>query len=403
MPLISKISARSGTSTKGARVQNIVNDGKDGIARKRPALVYSNGYGGIGNGLMDTPNGLFGAWDNSGIVDEAGTAHIVGSGVLTSLIVAGWSNLYITGMSDDGQTCSGYGTKAAVGIRAVKLTKTTLTELTYPSGVTGETYAYGISGDGLTIVGSGYVTATGIYRAYKWVDSTATQVAVANISDTEGGAYGASYDGSSICGYVNRAGVKTGFIYSGGAVSYKALGGIYTSDVRFYCISSNGQYVGGRARDPSTAQQHPIIYDGTTTTAVFTGASGVVNGLSHDGEYCCGIPSAGDDGFFYKKTGAVLTYLDSGTTTILPYAISRYGNAVVGEAVTPAGTVSMFRWTEVGGFENLGRIAETGTATGAASGYTTPKSGGCSAMGTTIAVTQFNVATRTPAFWTPTA
>ena len=127
MPLISKISARSGTSTKGARVQNIVNDGKDGIARKRPALVYSNGYGGIGNGLMDTPNGLFGAWDNSGIVDEAGTAHIVGSGVLTSLIVAGWSNLYITGMSDDGQTCSGYGTKAAVGIRAVKLTKTTLT------------------------------------------------------------------------------------------------------------------------------------------------------------------------------------------------------------------------------------------------------------------------------------
>jgi hypothetical protein len=402
MPLISKISARSGTSSKGARTQNIVNDGKDGIARKRPALVYSNGYGGIGNGLMDTPNGLFGAWDNAGIVDEAGTAHIVGSGVLTSLIVAGWSNLYITGMSDDGQTCSGYGTKASVGIRAVKLTKTTLTELTYPSGVTGATYAYGISGDGLTIVGSGYVAATGLMRAYKWVGTTATQVAVANSSWTEGGAYSANYNGTKICGHVHRAGVMTGFISTNAVASYKALGGIYISNVQFFCMSSNGTYVGGWARDPSTSQQHPMIYDGTTVTTMFTGASGVVTGLSNDGEYCCGIPTSGDDGFFYKKTGAVLTYLDSGTTTILPYAISRYGNAVVGEAVTPIGTVAMFRWTEAGGFENLGRIAETGAGTGQASNFQFPKSACCSALGTTIASTQFNVSSRTPAFWTPT-
>lgn len=362
--------------------------------------MFSEGYGGLGNGLMDTPNGLFSAWDGA-LIDETGNARILGSGTLDGLIVAGWTDLYITGMSDDGQTCCGYGTKAAVGIRAVKLTSTTLTELTYPSGVTSSTWAYGISGDGLTIVGAGYVAATGIMRAYKWVDSTATQVAVADTSSTEGGAYGVNYDGSSICGYVNRSGVITGFIYSGGAVSYSSLGAPYTTSVKFFCMSSDGQYVGGSARETSTAQIHPIIYDGTTVTPIFVGASGVVTGLSNNGEYCCGIPNSSDDGFFYKKTGAVLTYINSGTTTILPYAISRYGNAVVGEAVTTLGTVAMFRWTEDGGFENLGRIAQTGAGTGAASGVSFPKSAGCSAMGTTIASTQFNVATRTPAFWTP--
>ncbi len=50
MPLITKISARSGTSTKGSRVVNVVNDGKDGIARKRPALVFSDGFGGLVTG-----------------------------------------------------------------------------------------------------------------------------------------------------------------------------------------------------------------------------------------------------------------------------------------------------------------------------------------------------------------
>ena len=107
--------------------------------------------------------------------------------------------------------------------------------------------------------------------------------------------------------------------------------------------------------------------------------------------------------FFYTKIGAVLTALDATPVAINAYAMSRYGNAVVGEAVSAIGDIYMFRWTELGGFENLGRIAETGTGTGAASGPDAPKSAGCSALGTTVASTQLNVISRTPAFWTPIA
>ncbi len=398
LPLIPKISARSGSSTKGARTFNIVNDGKDGIARKRPALVFSEGYGGLGNGLMDTPNGLFSAWDGA-LIDETGVARILGSGTLDGLIVAGWTDLFITGMSDDGLTCCGYGTKTAVGVRAVMLTSTTLTELTYPSGVNGATYAYGISGDGTTIVGSGL--ASGLVRAYKWVGATATQIAVATTVWPDGGAFGVSRDGSSICGHVQRSGISTGFVYSGGSVSYKNLGTPYTNLVQFFCMSADGAYIGGRALDISTAQQPPILYDGTTTIDLLPGQSGVTSGVSDDGRYSCGINNSGNDGFYYDRIAATSTALDSGTTTVIPYGIARYGNAVVDARATTLGTVSMFRWTPLGGFQSMGRIAETGTGTGAASGSALPKAGGCSAMGTTVAVTQFDGITRTPAFWTP--
>ena len=58
MPLAAKISARSGTSARGARTFNVVSDGRNGEVQKRPALVFSEGYGGLGSGLIDSPNGL---------------------------------------------------------------------------------------------------------------------------------------------------------------------------------------------------------------------------------------------------------------------------------------------------------------------------------------------------------
>ena len=408
MPLAAKISARSGTSTRGARTFNVVSDGRNGEVRKRPALVYSNGYGGLGSGLMETPNGLFSAWDHA-LVDETGDAHIVGSGTLSGLIVAGWSDLFITGMSDDGQTCSGYGTKAGVGIRAVKLTKTTLTELTYPSGVTGSTWAYGISGDGNTIVGAGFVSATQIMRAYKWVGVTATQIAVANsaYAGIDSGAYGVNYDGSVICGNVARtalSGLQQGFIYRNGSTTYRSLASPHNSNTYLFCVSSDGVWVGGSATNSSTARREALIYNGTTEIYPDPGTSAIISGLSNDGRYSSGIYYSGPYSFFYDKTTASLTTLD--VTSGYPYTIhatgiSRYGNAVVGEMEIDVNTYVMFRWTPSGGYENLGKIPETADGSGNVANAQFPKIGGCSALGTTVAVTQFNVSTRTPAFWTP--
>lgn len=397
LPLFPSVSARSGTSTKGARAVNVVRDKE--ITQKRPALVFSNGYGGLGNGLMETPNGLFSAWD-SAIVDETGEAYIVGSGTLDGLIVAGWTDLFITGMSDDGQTCCGYGTKAAVGVRAILLTSTTLTELTYPTGVTGATRALSISGDGSTVVGSGYVTATGLMRAYKWVDGVATQITVATTSWPSGGAFGVNYDGSVICGHVVRSGVMSGFISRNSTVSYVSLSAPYTSTIELYSVSSNGAWVGGFARSTATAQQHSLIYDGSTAVFPDQTTSSVVTGLSNDGTFSCGIYNSGGTSFFYNKATNSLTSLANAPSSIYAYAISRYGNAVIGERVTAVGTVTLFRWTD-GAFSLLGRISETGTGTGPAGSAAEPKAGGCSGMGTTIAVTQFDGGTRTPAFWTP--
>ncbi len=401
LPVLPKIAARSGTSTKGPRTANVVSD-KGGILQSRPGLALAEVVGCNGNGLLDTPNGLFSVWCNV-LVDDAGGARILdGSGAIAPAIFAGWTDVYITGMSDDGQVCSGYGNKTGTGIRAIKLTKTTLTELTLPSGVT-TSRGYSISGDGLTIVGSGYVGGTGVMRAYKWVNTTATQITLADGAGDLGGAFATNYDGTKICGHLLRGGVVKGFISTNEVVSYPTLAYPYTSTSEFFSMSSDGQYVGGRAVELTSGQTPPILYDGTTVTAVYSGASGVVTGISSNGEFSCGIRSSSDDGFFYQKTGAVLTDMDSGSTQVIPYAIAKRGHAVVGERCTSGGTVSMFRWTPGVGFENMGRILQTITGTGPAGGSQVPKYGGCSALGTTIAVTQFNVASRTPAFWTPTA
>ena len=160
LPLLPAISARSGTTTKGARTVNTVSDKNNEIMQKRPALVFSEGYGGLGSGLIDSPNGLITTWDGA-IVDELGCARIVGDGTLVSVPMTGYSETRITGMSDDGSVCCGWGVRTSDGkTRALRITVDGVTELAYPSGITGKTWAFGISGDGETIVGGGMQSST---------------------------------------------------------------------------------------------------------------------------------------------------------------------------------------------------------------------------------------------------
>lgn len=161
---------------------------------------------------------------------------------------------------------------------------------------------------------------------------------------------------------------------------------------------------GGSATNSSTAQREALIYNGTTEIYPGPGTSAIISGLSNDGRYSSGIYYSGPYSFFYDKTTASLTTLD--VTSGYPYTIhatgiSRYGNAVVGEMEVDVNTYVMFRWTPSGGYENLGKIPETSDGSGQVANAQFPKIGGCSALGTTVAVTQFNVSTTTPAFWTP--
>ena len=148
LPLLPAISSRSAAQNKGAKTANVVSDKNNEIMQKRPALVFSEGYGGLGSGLIDSPNGLMSTWDGA-IVDEVGCARIVGDGTLIDVPMTGYDETYITGMSDDGSVCCGWGIRTSdSATRALRMTTDGIEELAYPSGITGKTWAFGISGDG---------------------------------------------------------------------------------------------------------------------------------------------------------------------------------------------------------------------------------------------------------------
>lgn len=402
MPLAAKISARSGTSARGARTFNVVSDGRNGEVQKRPGLVFSEGYGGLGSGLIDSPAGLFSIWEGAVITDGNGFSDVFAEGTITEITFAGWDNLFITGTSDDGTTFCGYARNTTTSrIQALKFTETTLTVLSAPTGVTGAYYAYGISGDGNVVVGGGVVAATAAVRACKWVDTTVSTITTATSAWPEGGAFAANSDGSMICGHVLNSGVMRGFIQSNGTVSIlPLLASPYGSNLYLYAVSSDGSHVGGKARNSGTANQDAILYAVSGGTVYIPDPGAVITGISQNGALSCGIYLSGES-FYYTKGGATTAINASGTSVAWAYAISKYGNEVIGEVTTALGTIQLFRWNAVSGMHLLGRIAATGTGTGPAIGTTSPKGAGASSMGSVNVITQFSGGNRTAAIWKP--
>lgn len=321
LPLIPAISARSGTTTKGARTFNSVSDKNNEILQKRPALVFSEGYGGLGSGLIDSPNGLMTTWDGA-LVDEVGCAMIVGDGTLISVPMTGYSETRITGMSDDGSVCCGWGVRTSDGkTRALRITVDGVTELAYPSGITGKTWAFGISGDGETIVGGGMQSSTRAI-SYKWKDGVVTEIARTDAATTfeEGGAMGASKDGRYICGWHIRSSVRRGYIHDSltEVTTYQTLPSPYSAstEVKFLSISYDGEWVCGNAAEFPIAWnwQKNILQD------IASGTFGFTTGISDEGKYACGYYPITGGGFFFKR--AIFRY-DGATAWLgqVPYAV----------------------------------------------------------------------------------
>lgn len=321
MPLAAKISARSGTSARGARTFNVVSDGRNGEVQKRPALVFSEGYGGLGSGLIDSPNGLMSTWDGA-IVDEVGCARIVGDGTLIDVPMTGYDETYITGMSDDGSVCCGWGIRTSdSATRALRMTTDGIEELAYPSGITGKTWAFGISGDGETIVGGGMQSANRAI-SYKWKGGVVTEIARTDAATPfeEGGAMGASHDGRYICGWHIRSSVLRGYIHDSitGVTTYKTLPSPYSAstEVKFLSISYDGSWVCGNAAEFPIMWNHQknILQD------IASGTFGFATGVSDEGKYACGYYPLTGGSFFFKRT----IYRYDGATdwqSLTPYAV----------------------------------------------------------------------------------
>lgn len=419
LPSLPGISARSGSTIKGARIFNVIGDKNNEIAQKRPALVLSEGYGGIGSGLIDSPNGLLSVWDDT-LIDEVKCPRILSTGAFSNIDTTGYSNVYICGMSYDGDVCCGYGTRDSdFKIRALRITADGVTELAYPSGISGNTWAYGISGDGLTIVGAGKPSSVGM-RSYKWVGSSVVEIARANDSTVaiEGGAMSASEDGNVIVGWHVRSGVRRGYIYKvdTATLTYTTLSSPYNSstEVKFLCVSADGEWVGGNAAE------YPIIWNNTLGILgdIARGTFGFVTGISNRGKYACGYYPLGLTSFFYQReiyqyevddltepatSASVLTGISIGSLLTNAMAMSKYGNAVICEVINGI-NLSFYRWNQCSGTFRYSELLGTApVGSGESVGRTFPKGYGISGSGCYVAATSFSTPSylRTPTILSP--
>ncbi len=119
----------------------------------------------------------------------------------------GISNIGFGGISDDGSTLA-----LTYSNQAYKYKSGTLTALSFLSGGN-YSEAYGISGDGSTILGNA-ITSSNDYHGFYYTDSTG-MIDMGTLGGTSSISYQSSYDGSIIVGYsTNASNYYRGYYYT---------------------------------------------------------------------------------------------------------------------------------------------------------------------------------------------
>jgi len=233
-----------------------------------------------------------------------------------------------------------------------------ITELAYPTGITGITRAYAVSGDGQTIVGMGKPSVNGM-RSYMWKNGVVTEIARATDSTAaiEGGATSVSMDGKTIVGWHVRTADRRGYVYDvdTATVTYQTLPSPYVAgtEVKFFCVSADGEWIGG------SADEYPIIWNPTRSILydIAHGTFGMVTGLSDRGKYACGDYTLDlAHSFFYQRT---VYQFDNSTAweATRPYAV---GDQVINDTNKV--------YTCVTGGTSASSVGPTGTGSGIADG-----------------------------------
>ncbi|KAF0095808.1 MAG: putative extracellular repeat HAF family [Puniceicoccaceae bacterium 5H] len=228
-----------------------------------------------------------------------------------------------------------------------------LTDLGRPSGGDYESYAYGISDDGTTVVGTSYTHTDGP-RAFRWTASTGMQLLPRFSNDFGNMEYFAeavSDNGEAIVGWASD--------FSGGgpvAFRWTAADGMQrlgTSGSAALDVTPDGAFVVGR----SGGQAGYWDAAGDFTAIVNGGAEGI----SADGRFIVGRTTidSSRQGYRWSREDGVELLLDpTGAMEVQgAYAVSDDGRFVVG-ASGLLDESAVYLWDEVNGARNIGELIE---------------------------------------------
>jgi probable HAF family extracellular repeat protein len=275
-------------------------------------------------------------------------------GTVLELLNAGDSS-YARGVAADGQTVAAYRNVAGPGFQeALRWTETTgITNIGDLAGGPTGAGAYGVSDDGLVLVGSSFSDKGG--EAFRWTAAEGMS-ALGDLPGLEYGgvAYGASRDGSVIVGYSRSFNGSEAFWWTTetGMVGLGDLpGGGFFSEA--YDVSDDGSVVVGRS-SASSDRIDPRAFRWTAQTGMIEVSEGgpelgptrIAEAVSGDGNVIVGS-AYGPDGAFawdaFHGTRSIAKILDNQGVDVAGWdlgiarGVSFDGTTIVGLGINPEG------------------------------------------------------------------
>lgn len=211
------------------------------------------------------------------------------------------------------------------------------------------TSAFGISGDGGTIVGASH-TASGL-RPFYWTQATGFTALDIGSSATSAMATEVSTDGSSISGFAMVSGVEQAFYWQLGDSEIRLLGTLGGAYSYTNAISGDGTTVVGQSTTLSvTVTTHGFVWQSATgmidVGVLDGGAISYATHVSNDGAAVGVLSETGSGWHAARWTEAGLEDLGTlGGTYSELRAMDDDGNVIVGISSTDAGINQAFRWT----------------------------------------------------------
>ncbi|MGY4531135.1 putative HAF family extracellular repeat protein [Pseudomonas sp. TE3786] len=219
-------------------------------------------------------------------------------------------------------------------------------------------YAYGVSSDGTSIVGTAQIVPSSpVRRAFLWSASSGFKdLGTLGGEDSDG--RGISDDGSVVVGgSANAADTNRAFRWTAGG-GMQDLGSLVQNGESYaFAVSGDGNVVVGRS--DTAAGVRAVIWNnstGVTTNLGSFGGTSEARAANRDGSVVVGDSSDGANSRAFRWTlaGGLQNLGTLGGARSYARDVNADGSVVVGGAQQADGATRAYRWTQAGGMTNLG-------------------------------------------------